>query len=85
MTGDDALNEFFANKRTTLKDIKDAGWTTYGSSSGRWWWEKIEEGKPKQRQVIPLWVEELLQVYYDRGVRDTQNAINRALGLEELK
>lgn len=79
----DDLQPLFANKRTTLEQIKAAGWRPYRSSGGGWWFVRDnEETRERDTQFVPEWVHELARGAEEQGAEGVQNAIKHALGLK---
>ena len=77
----DADNALFADSKTTLDDIKAAGWRPYQSSGGGWWFDRTIAHHATDRFYVPVWIHELEQMAERRGVSKTLGQIFHALGL----
>lgn len=73
------LPELFANRDTTLADIRDAGWFIDHSSSGAWWFTK--KGTT-EHVFIPRWIYEIERRAEEYGKQCVQDAVKGALGIE---
>lgn len=77
----DADRALFADQKTTLTDIKAAGWERYYSSGGGWWFDRAT-GHVPDHFFLPPWVHELERQAERRGVSETRGQILHALGLD---
>ncbi len=68
----------FMGTRTTIDDIKAAGWEFEASSGGNWWWRH----KETRRCFVPFWVLQVELEAGKRGANGVRNTIKEALGIK---
>jgi hypothetical protein len=69
--------DMFCSARTSLDDIHAAGWTSYGSSSGSWWF-RHEDG----RRFLPHWILQIEEMAERRGEERIRAQIRHAMGMK---